>query len=231
MTSEEFADWLAQINREALVAFLRSLREPCYESQLLKIAFSNFEIFRATPIELFHHHFLLFHVLYELQEMFYREDRYLFIHFMRTMLLPYPAAGHCRYFHEQLVGFCGAVCAENDSYCAYHAALVGEAALEELSLKYFYADPRNFSKLDEETAEAFLNGTWEILTHYDTYQQAFRTLGLSETSDIGVIKKTFKRLAKEYHPDFGLESHDQFVEINNAYQFLLRVIPGMASRK
>ncbi len=226
----EFTTLLAGINRDALSAFLRSLREPCYESQLLKIAFPEFEIFRAEPIELFQHHFLLFHVLYELQDAFYQEHHYLFVHFMRTMLLPYPDAGCCRYFHEQLVSFCGAACPDGGSYCEYHAALVGELALEELSLKYFYADSRNFSKLDAETATAFLNGTWEILTHYDTYQQAFRTLGLSETSDIALIKKTFKRLARACHPDLGQESHDTFVEINNAYRFLLRVIPGMTAR-
>ncbi len=225
--NSEFTERLAVIDREALLAFLRSLREPCYESQLLKIAFPDFEIFRAEPIELFHRHFLLFHVLYELQEALYRDHRYLFIHFMRTMLLPYPDAGRCRYFHEQLVGFCGAACPDGSDYCDYHVALVGDAALEELSLKYFYADPRNFSKLDEETAAAFLNGAWEILTHYDAYQQAFRALGISETSDIGVIKKTFKRLAKEFHPDRGQASHEKFIEMNNAYQFLLRVIPGM----
>jgi len=228
--NSEFENRVGCINREALSVFLRSLREPCYESQLFKIAFPEFEIFRATPIDLFQHHFLLFHVLYQLQEVFYREDRYLFIHFMRTMLLSYPEAGRCRYFHEGLVSFCGAACPERSSYCEYHAALVGDAALEELSLKYFYADSRNFSTLDEETAEAFLNGAWQILTHYDAYQQAFRTLGISETSDMAMIKKTFKRLAKACHPDFGQESHEQFVEINNAYQFLLRVIPGLKAK-
>lgn len=226
----EFNERLAAINRAELRRFLQGLREPCYESQLLRIAFPTFEISHAEPLALYQHHFLLFHALYQLQEEFYREGQYLFIHFMRTMLLPYPATGQCQYFHEQLAAFCRAACPDGKAYCAYHADLLGDAALDELSMKYFYADAGNFSKLDEETATAFLNGTWEILHHYDAYQESFRVLELPETFDLDLIKKTFKRLAKAYHPDRGQTSHDKFVEINNAYQFLLRVIPAIKSR-
>ena len=229
--ASEFSECLAAINRAELRRFLASLREPCYESQLLKIAFPEFEIFRAAPLALYQHHFALFHLLYQLQEEFYRDGQYLFIHFMRTMLLPYPSDGQCRFFHEQLAAFCRAACLDGKAYCAYHADMLGDAALDELSMKYFYADAGNFSKLDEETATAFLNGTWEILNHYDVYQESFRVLNLPETSNIDLIKKTFKRLAREHHPDMSQTSRDKFVEINNAYQFLLRVIPTMKFRQ
>jgi hypothetical protein len=180
---------------------------------------------------LYQHHFLLFHVLYGLQEEFYQNAFYLHIHFMRTMLLPYPAPGTCRFFNEDLMQFCQAACRNSESYCRFHARQVGDFALDALSLKYFYADARNFFRLDEETAAAFLEGTWEILMQYDRYRQSFKTLGIAETTDLIRIKKTFKRLAKQYHPDRGASSCKQFVEINNAYQFLVRVIPGMKSQK
>ena len=228
---ETFATRVHAVDCSRLRAYLQALESPCYESQLLRVVFPELEIARASPLELYQHHFLLFHVLYRLQEEFYQEDQYLYIHFMRTMLLSYPAPGKCRFFNEDLVQFCQAACRDGESYCRFHAQQVGDATLDELSLKYFYADAQNFYRLDEDTAVAFLEGTWEILTHYPQYQQCFKTLGITETTDLTRIKKTFKRLAKQYHPDRGASSYEKFVEMNNAYQFLLRVIPGMKSQK
>lgn len=228
---DTFVQRLQTIDRSYLRQYLQALQTPCYESQLLRVVFPELEIARASPLELYQHHFLLFHVLYDLQEEFYKDNLYLYIHFMRTMLLAYPAPGKCRFFNEDLVQFCQAACQTGESYCRFHARQVGDTALDELSLKYFYVDGQNFYRLDEETAAAFLEGTWEILIHYTQYQQCFKTLGIAETTDLRLIKKTFKQLAKQYHPDRGGSSCEKFVEMNNAYQFLLRVIPGMKSQK
>ena len=228
---DEFTERLQAIDRQQVKEHLESSQTPCYESYLLKIAFPEMDISSAHPLALYQNHFLLFHLLYKLQDEFYQEGKYLFIHFMRTILLPFPAAGTCRFFHEDLAVFCQAPCADEKDYCPFHLQHLGDTALEGLSLKYFYADKTNFYKLDEKTAVAFINGTWDILTHYDTYQHCFAVLGLPETSDLSLIKKKFKRLARQYHPDFGALSHEKFTEINNAYQFLLRVIPSIKSWK
>jgi len=37
------------------------------------------------------------------------------------------------------------------------------------------------------------------------------------------LTRIYRKLAREHHPDHG-ESHDKFVEINNAYQILLEKI-------
>lgn len=224
---DEFDSRLQTIPREELKAYLRSLSAPCYESQLFKIAFPAIEITQVDPLTLYQNHFLLFHLLYQLQEEFYREHKYLFVHFMRTILLPYPEVGKCRFFDEHLTVFCHRACIHDKNYCPVHAKIVGETALEELSVKYFYADKNNFYTLDEETATAFINGAWEIFSHYGTYQRCFEVLGVPEAADTALIKKTFKRLAKQYHPDRGSQSREKFIEVNNAYQFLLRVLPGM----
>lgn len=224
---DEFYSRLQAIDRNALKDYLRSLESPCYESQLFQLAFPGQEISGSAPLRLYQNHFLLFHLLYQLQHEFYQENQYLFVHFMRTMLLPYPEAGKCCFFDEQLVLFCGSVCSDNEQYCAFHASLLGDSALDELSVKYFYADTKNFYKLDEETVNAFLNGTWEILTHYARYTESFKALGLPEHADLPTIKKTFKRLARQYHPDMGGRSREKFLEINSAYQFLIQVIPSI----
>ncbi len=226
---DEFGKRLGRIDIQQLQGYLNGLRAPCYESELFKIAFPEVDITRAHPLTLYQDHFLLFHVLYQLQDDFVQDKKYLFIHFMRTVVVSYPEQGKCRFFDEHRVLFCNAACAAGKEYCALHLRQIGETALEELSLKYFYADKTNFYSLNEETAVAFINGTWEILTHYDTYQNCFQVLGIPETSDIPLIKKAFKRLARQYHPDRGAQSHEKFSEINNAYQFLLRVIPRLKS--
>ena len=227
----EFTERLRAIDKNRVKEYLRNLQDPCYESHLFKIAFPEIEILHVHPLTLYQNHFLLFHLLYQLQDEFYKEGKYLFIHVMRTVLLPYPEPEKCRFFDEHLARFCTVSCVAGKDYCAFHADQIGETTLDTLSTKYFYADKTNFYRLDEETAVAFLNGTWEILTHYETYQHCFSVLGLSETGDLTLIKKAFKRLAKQYHPDRGGQSHEKFTEINNAYQLLLRVIPGLKLRK
>jgi hypothetical protein len=220
---DEFTKRLQAIDQDKLRSYLRASQVPCYESTLLNLAFPEMEISRAEPLTLYQHHFLLFHVLYRLQDEFYKEGQYLFVHFMRTILVTYPEDGQCRFFEELLGRFCKVMCRPGRSYCDFHAKLIGDTALEELSIKYFYLDAQNFYKLNAETAKAFIAGTWEILSHYDDYRKSFAILGIPETADLHMIKKRFKHLAKEYHPDRGAQSREKFHEINNAYQLLIRV--------
>lgn len=220
---DEFTRRLREIDREKIKQCLCSLQAPCYESTLLGVAFPGIDITRTAPLALYQNHFLLFHLLYRLQDEFYKEGKYLFVHFMRTAVVPYPEKGQCRFFEETLAQFCKTECHPDQSYCDFHANMLGDTALEERSIKYFYLDEQNFYKLDEDTAKAFIDGTWEILTHYEEYKKSFEILGISETSDLTVIKKRFRHLAKQYHPDRGAQSHKKFQEINNAYQFLLQI--------
>lgn len=224
---DEFTQQFHAVNLPRLKAHVASLRAPCYESELLHVAFPELDISSADPLVLYQRHFVLFYALYQLQAEFAREGRYLHIHFMRTMLAPYPPAGKCRYFEELTGMFCPADACEEKEYCAFHLNQIGETALEERSTRYFYLDTRNFYKLDRDTITAFINGTWELLAHYDDYHASFKILGLAETSDFAIIKKRYKQLAREHHPDRGAESHEKFLEINNAYQLLMRIIPAM----
>ncbi len=220
---DEFTVRVQAIDCIALKQYLCAQQEPCYESQLLRVAFPDLDISQADTLTLYQNHFLLFHVLYRLQDELYRENQYLFIHFMRTMLTTYPEVGHCRFFEELLGRFCESACAADTGYCDFHRAQIGDTAVEDLSLRYFYLDHRNFYKLDERTATAFINGTWEILTHYEDYRQSFTILGLPERADMAMIKKRFRELAKQYHPDAGATSSERFHDINNAYRLLVHI--------
>jgi hypothetical protein len=219
----EFLIRLEKIDRNKLKDHLQSLKSPCYESELFKIAFPQSMISGADPLELYQNHFLLFHILYLLQEDLYLENKYLHIHFMRTSLVDYPGAGMCRFYDEYAGRFCGEGCRERENYCVYHLEIVGENEIEELSARYFYLDKENFYGLNRKTAEAFIRGTWETLRYYNDYKESFRILDLPESADIDMIKKKFRALAKEYHPDLGAISHERFNEINRAYRLLVQL--------
>lgn len=220
---DEFDKLLVTIDRDELKSYLLSLRTPCYESSIMKIAFPDFGIAGADPLSLYRKHFVLFHMLYLLQDEFHSENKYLFIHFMRTFLADYPLPGKCRHYDEHAGGFCGADCAGN--HCDFHSERTGDNELGELSDRYFYLDGKNFHKLDENTAGAFMEGTWELLAHYGDFKKSFAVLDLPESADVNMVKRKFRILAKKYHPDHGEKSHEKFNEINGAYRLLMKMLP------
>ncbi|NEP54662.1 MAG: J domain-containing protein, partial [Moorea sp. SIO3C2] len=51
----------------------------------------------------------------------------------------------------------------------------------------------------------------------------YKTLELSETATQADIKRAYRRLAKQYHPDSrsqGKDDHEQIAQINAAYEVL-----------
>lgn len=219
----DFSAKLQRLDFDKLKEHLQSLKSPCFESELYKIAFPQSRISGADPLELYQNHFLLFHALYKIQDELYLENKYLHVHFMRTSFVDYPAAGICRFYDEHVGRFCGEVCTEGADYCDYHLEIVGESEIEELSARYFYLDKKNFYRLNSETAEAFMRGTWETLKYYDDYRESLRILDLPESADIDMIKRKFRALAKVHHPDLGARSHERFNEINRAYRLLVQL--------
>lgn len=222
---DEFSEKISQINIPVLKEFVDSIKKPCYESELLKLIFKDIDIVNDDALTLYQNHFVLFHVLYKLQEEYQKENKYLHIHFMRTFLSDYPGDGKCRFYNDSLSLFCNEQCSRNAFYCESHIKIIGDRQIDLLSEKYFYLDIDNYFKLNKETAEAFVSGAWEILHNYEEYKKSFRILELPESSDYATIKKRFKYLAKIHHPDIGGNIDDKFKEINNAYQFLIKVMP------
>lgn len=222
---DDFFRQLETVSREKVAEHLLSLTKPCYESELLKIAFDLESISSLDSLSLYQHHFLLYYLLYTLQDEFYKENKYLHIHFMRTFLSDYPAPGQCRFYDQYSGTFCHEKTEEPaESYCSFHREKVGDLEIEHLSTKYFYYDIENFFKLDKKTAEDFMNGSWEILGSYDKIRESFKILDLPETSGIELIKQRFKELAKKYHPDVSGDNHTKFNRINNAYRILIKTV-------
>lgn len=222
---ETFEERLNKICVEKLKEFLETNKRACYESELLKIAFQDNDIMRSDNLSLYQNHFVLFYTLYKLQDEYYKENKYLYVHFMRTQLLDYPEKGLCKYYNEDSGTFCCEKTEKDKMYCKFHLNKYGNNEIDTLSTKYFYYDITNYNRLDKDSVELFINGTWEILSKYNDVKESFNIMDLPECYDIELIKKQFKILAKKYHPDMGEESHKKFNEINRAYRFLLKVIP------
>ncbi len=219
----KFETRLSAIDRDKIREYLLSLEKPCYESTLLHIAFPEMAISSASALSLYQHHFLLYHTLYILQDEFYARYRLLYIHFMRTFLIAYPEKGFCRSYDPYLARFCAVACETGHDHCQFHENRMGDGDIDRLSDRYFYLDSANFYHLDENTAKSFLDGTWEILAHYADWKESFRILDLPESSDLPMIKRKFRTLAKQYHPDLGEQSAEKFNEINRAYRLLLKM--------
>lgn len=213
------------MDADGVTRHLRTANGVCTESELLRIAFPDIRIAWAEPLELYRRHFLLFHHLHRLRNRFRSEGFHLHIHFMRTGRFPFPPEGGCRFFDEERLAFCGAPIVPEGGYCAPHFEPLSDGALETLSLRHFYLDPENYTSLDRETAAAFLDGAWELLTRYDRYRESLETLNLSETPTVGQVRRRFRELAMDHHPDRGAESAERFHAVNRAYRFLIRVIP------
>ena len=221
--SEAFRQKIREIDIDKLKKFLESQTSAVYETQILRAALGD-NAMDCDTLTLYQNHFVLFYILYRLQDEYFAAGKFLYVHFMRTKLYDYPQVGKCRYFDENLLSFC--MQDTEGDFCPYHQSKFAEnTALEQLSVKYFYYDTDNYDRLDKDTAEAFINGTWEILANYGKLKECFAAMEMSETYDLDEIKKQFRLLAKKYHPDIAGDAGKKFNEINRAYTVLRNTVP------
>ncbi|MEA1973841.1 MAG: DNA-J related domain-containing protein [Candidatus Cloacimonadota bacterium] len=221
-----FDQIIAKIDIEDLKSFLTNHKKPIYESILYKRYFGKINNSEENQKLLFQKHFCLFHLLYKIQEDFEKINKYLHIHFMRIKLIDYPAIDHCHYFNEEEMKFCDKKVASGSKFCSFHSDLLHQS-LENLSSKYFYLDESNFHFFSTEKFRFFKNSSFEIIKNYKFYQKSLQTMGLPDNTDFIQLQKRFRHLAKKYHPDISGFNRSKFIEINNSYQFLKRIISNI----
>ena len=150
------------------------------------------ENYTETPLTLFQTHFIVFNGLYQLQlDLANNGDKYIEINPLRIRLLSMSA--HCG----------------------------GKAVIEssDEKLRSYYLDMRHLSRTNEEDVNDMLNRFWKHYYSAKDRLAALDVLNLSEPVNYDTIKKRYRELVKEFHPDRGGEkAHLQ--EINEAMDVL-----------
>lgn len=97
-----------------------------------------------------------------------------------------------------------------------------ESASQDMSrqpLRDYYLDWRHFSDTTKDEVQALLDGVWQEYISGDAQEKAYTTLGLEVDASFQMIRKTYRKLAGQYHPDKGGDSV-RFMEVREAYEVL-----------
>lgn len=138
---------------------------------------------------LFVAHFMLFHILYRLQD-----------HLLTT---------HGRYLEIS------ALCIR------LHLTRSGGCELGEYDpVRDYYLDLDNLRRTGPADVEALIASFWKRFERHAGREQALATLGLCDPVDQATIRRQYKRLAMQHHPDRGGDK-SRLQEINRAANILL----------
>ena len=151
-------------------------------------------------IDLFHAHFLTMNALYRFQEMNLRPGFRLQIEATRIEWVPNSEDG------QLLV--------QNSDH----------------ALRSYYLDWDHFSGATDDSVGQLLDSFWSRFLAQDEKQQALELMQLDVTAGMDQIKRRYRQLAMQLHPDRG-GSNEQLAEINWAYETLKRCYSVPDSRE
>lgn len=99
----------------------------------------------------------------------------------------------------------------------YHA---GQIAISEYDvMRDYYLNWDNFEKMTGEKLENLLNNFWQKFYAKNEYQQALAILELKEPTNYELIKKRYRILVGQHHPDRGGDK-EKLQQINQAMEIL-----------
>ncbi|GAB4262227.1 DNA-J related domain-containing protein [Deferrisoma sp.] len=175
-----------------LYGVLRDHPEGLREYDLLERLRGDGPLRGLTALELFRVHFLLFHHLYRLRRALERASRgSLEIHVLRIRLLPLQAA------------------ARNPA---------GLPAAPD-PLETYYLDLTHLARTGEEDVREMLRWFWKQFRVYHRGEEALAALGLGPQAGPAEVRRRFRALAREHHPDAGGDP-ERFREITRAMAVL-----------
>ncbi|MCW8901508.1 MAG: DnaJ domain-containing protein [Gammaproteobacteria bacterium] len=97
----------------------------------------------------------------------------------------------------------------------------GESNIQkEDKLRTYYLDFTHLDKTSEDDVYDMLASFWNKVNKFDNREDALAELGLKDPVDDKTIKKEYRRLAMQHHPDRGGDS-DKLQKINDALALLL----------
>jgi len=146
-----------------------------------------------SNLVLFRKHFLIMNALYQIQNVFFNEDRYLSISPLEIRVEPlqnFPASG-----------------------------LPVDSA--ESKIRDYYLDWNNIEVTAQADVDNLLTGFWQHFFAVDKRTEALKTLALPADAPLLTVKQAYRKLAHKYHPDKGGDGV-RFRKIREAYEILLR---------
>jgi len=151
----------------------------------------NTEVLYKDDLDLFKTHFFLFHSLYTLQQKLYANK----------------------------IG-CLEVDALKIAINPYQETEQDALSVSD-PLRDYYLDINNLETTTEEDVEDLLTSFWEKYLANDHRQEALDALGLKDPVDRETIRKQYKQLAMEHHPDRGGDK-ERLQAINAAMKMLAK---------
>jgi len=152
----------------------------------------------ATPLSLFRTHFLIYNALYRLQAKTLIHQNYAIdISSIEIVIRPFTL----------------------------HVDSLNQSNISEFDpLALFYLDLNHLNQTSETDVNQLLDQFWLYYFDDGQKQQALKTLKLSEPVDSQIIKKQYRRLAMQHHPDRGGDANT-LIEIHQAVQCLQQYYP------
>ncbi len=147
----------------------------------------------SSQLALFQTHFMVMNALYQLQQSLVDENIYLYISPLKIYLQ-----------------------AASDTL----STAVADNTVDE-SLRHYYLDWDNMEQTSEQDVQSLLDGFWQYYLAEDKQADAYKTLGVEVGADWGIVKKAYRRLIVDAHPDRGGDAAE-FMAVREAYEVLLK---------
>ena len=159
---------------------------------------------RQGDLELFRSHFFLFHVLYRLRDRLIEEERYvLSIFCLEIKLQPCDGAGER----------------------AAPETTGEELPVESDPVRSYYLDLENMREVEEEDVRAMIDDFFRRLEAYYRVESDLAVLGLPPEATMEEIRRKYRSLAFEHHPDRGGDA-EEFRRIEEAMSRIHTVYGG-----
>lgn len=182
--------------KEAIQAILEVAAKPVSEYQLIvQLREQGWDLptDAVDTLALFKSHFLIYHALYHLQSDYWEARQYwLEISALAIALHPMPDFSSSTALH----------CYQQDH-----------------KLRAYYLDLSNLESETVDSISELLNQFWQVYINTDERSKALAVFQMDETVSYDDIKRRYRQLAMEKHPDRGGDGQ-QFQQINWAFGVL-----------
>lgn len=184
---------------QPILSILEACDKGISEFELLRQLESDAPIFdelgNDPDLKLFRKHFLIMNALYQLQQKLWQEDE------VRLYISPLQ-------IHLE-----AATQIEESQSSEVEDGV-------EAKLAAYYLDWNEYDNTDAEDVSALLKGFYSKLFNHEDTEKALKLLGIKENASKSEIKRAYRLLVRNAHPDKGGNTK-KFIKLRKAYEHLI----------